>query len=90
LSITATLRTATALILLIGGNALASPALYLPGLGTLDAGWARHFLRNGINHFNHGEYVYSLEELDSALSHAPNSGTAALTHIYKARDFFTV
>src|SRR4051794_26114620 len=84
----AALRTQIGLILLMTSHALASPTLYMPDLGTLDAGWSRHFLRNGINHFNHGEYVYSLEELDSALSHAPNSGTAALTHIYKARDFY--
>ncbi|MFL6543180.1 MAG: hypothetical protein ACJ8I9_08435 [Chthoniobacterales bacterium] len=76
------------LIALMAATALSSPALYLPDLGTMDAGWSRHFLRNGINHFDHGEYIYSLEQLDSALSHAPNSGTAALVHIYKARDFY--
>ena len=77
-----------ALLVLATHLALASPALYLPPLNTFDAGWSRHFLQNAIKHYNAGEYIYSLEELDNALSHAPNAGTAALVHIYKGRDFY--
>jgi len=65
-------------------------AIYLPALGWLDAGWARHFLRNGINHFNYGEYVYSLEELDNAVSHAPSPAVAAYARMYKARGFYAL
>lgn len=77
-----------ALLLLSVQMAFGSPALYLPPLSTFDAGWSRHFLHNAINHYNAGEFIYSLEELDNALNHAPNAGTAALVHIYKGRDFY--
>jgi tetratricopeptide (TPR) repeat protein len=69
---------------------LASPALYLPGLVALDAGWSRHFLRRGISHFNGGEYIYALEDFDSALAHSPNAGTAAFAHMYKGRALFAL
>lgn len=76
-----------AVLLIATSVASASPALYLPELATLDAGWSRHFLHRAVNHFNGGEYIYALEELDNALHHAPNPGTAALAHIYKGRAF---
>jgi tetratricopeptide (TPR) repeat protein len=83
-------RFAVGVVIFAATSAFASPALYLPGLADLDAGWSRHFLRTAIIHFNHGEYIYSLEELDNALLHAPNPGTAAFAHIYKGRDFYAL
>lgn len=79
-----------AVLLGLATVAVASPAVYMPPLSTLDAGWSRHFLRNAINHYNAGEYIYSLEELDNALTHAPNPGTAAVVHVYKGRDFYAL
>jgi Tfp pilus assembly protein PilF len=84
------LRGFRVILLLLAASSIASgsPALYLPALETLEAGWSRHFLHSAINHFNAGEFIYSLEELDNALHHAPNPGTAAFIHIYKGRAFY--
>ncbi len=78
----------TGLLLLLAAQAIASTAIYLPGLVALDAGWSRHFLRKGIAHFNYGEYIYALEEFDNALAHAPNPATVTFTHMYKGRAFY--